>query len=122
MKSSFDFKDYGQRNETPNGVVEVTDDDDMIDVTWWMKKHADKHIFDLMHGHDEMDYLLHDDSNNVAGNLYGNFKKKEGADPKSIVRNMATLIDIKIKLEELSDDKIYVIVEFDGQIFITTIR
>ena len=94
----------------------------MIDVTWWMKKHADKHIFDLMHGHDEMDYLLHDDGNNVAGNLYGNFKKKEGEDPLSIVRNMANLIDIKIKLKELSDDKIYVIVEFNGGIFITTMR
>ena len=94
----------------------------MIVASWWMKRHVDKHIRDFMQGHDEMEFVLHGEESNVAGNLYGNFKKKEGGDPKSIVRNMATLIDIKIKLEELSDDKIYVIVEFDGQIFITTIR
>ena len=101
-----------------------------------MKKHANKHIRDLQ-GDDEMDDIhddihggIRDDGNNdgnngsdgTAGNLYGNFKKKEGEDPLSIVRNMANLIDIKIKLEELSDDKTYVIVEFNGEIFITTMR
>ena len=110
------------RNGTPNGEVTITGEDDMIVASWWMKRHVDKHIRDFMQGHDEMEFVLHGEEINVAGNLYGNFKKKEGGDPKSIVRNMATLIDIKIKLEELSDDKIYVIVEFNGQIFITTIR
>ena len=110
------------RNGTPNGEVTITGEDDMIVASWWMKRHVDKHIRDFMQGHDEMEFVLHGEESNVAGNLYGNFKKKEGGDPKSVVSNMATLIDIKIKLEELSDDKIYVIVEFDGQIFITTIR
>ena len=103
-------------------MVEITDDDDMIDYTRWMRKHADEHIRDLMQGHDEMDFLLHGEESNVAGNLHGNFRRKEGGDPKSIVINMANLIDIKIKLKELSDDKIYVIVEFNGGIFITTMR
>ena len=62
-------------------MVEITDDDDMIDYTRWMRKHADEHIRDLMQGHDEMDFLLHDDDdNNVAGNF------TERRDPKSIVR------------------------------------
>ena len=94
--------------------------------TWWMRKHADIHIRDLMRGHDEMESDLHRNDNNVgdqkAGNLYGNFRKKEGEDPKSIVRNLANLIDIKIKLKELSDDKIYVFVVFNEDFFITTIR
>ena len=98
----------------------------MIDYTWWMRRHADKHIRDLMQGHDtpdEMNSLLHCEESNVeAGNLHGNFRRKEGGDPKSIVINMANLIDIKIKLKELSDDKIYFIVEFNGEIFITTMR
>ena len=96
----------------------------MINYTWEMRRHADQHIRDLMQGHDVMDRLLHGVESNVmqAGNLYGNFRKKEGEDPKSIVRNMANLIDIKIKLKELSDDKIYVIVEFNEEFFIITIR
>jgi len=27
-------QDYGQRNDTPNGFVEITDDDDMIEASW----------------------------------------------------------------------------------------
>ena len=94
----------------------------MISHTWYMKKHVDKHIHDLLQGDDQTDVGLHVEESNVAGRLHGNFKTKEGADPKSIVRNMANLIDIKIKLKELSNDNVYVIVEFDGENFITTIR
>jgi len=114
-------QDYGQRNDTPNGVVEITDDDDMIDASWWMKKHVGKHILSLLQGDEPMDQILHDDGNNVAGNMYGKNKKREGADPKSIVRSMANLVDIKIKLGELSNDNVYLIVEFNGDIFIITI-
>jgi len=104
-------QDYGQRNDTPNGVVEITSDDDMISKSWWMKKHVGKHIHDLLQGDDQADVSLHVEESNVAGRLHGHFKPKEGADPKSIVRNMANFIDIKIKLGELSDDNVYVIVD-----------
>jgi len=114
-------QDYGQRNDTPNGVVEISNDDDMISHTWYMLRHVNTHIYDLLQGDDQTDVGLHVEESNVAGRLHGNFKTKEGADPKSIVRNMANLIDIKIKLKELSNDNVYVIVEFDGENFITTI-
>jgi hypothetical protein len=115
-------QDYGHRYDTPNGVVEITDDDDMINASWWMKKHADKHIHELLHGDDQMNAALHHDESNVgAGNMYGKNKKRVGADPKSIVRSMANLVDIKIKLGELSNDNVYLIVEFNGDIFIITI-
>ena len=94
----------------------------MISASWLMKKHVGKHLRDLLQGNDQMDAVLHGEESNVAGRLHGHFKTKEGADPKSIVRNMANLIDIKIKLKELSNDNVYVIVEFDGENFITTIR
>lgn len=94
----------------------------MIDASWWMKKHADKHIHDLLQGDDQMNAALHHDESNVAGNMYGKNKKREGADPKSIVRSMANLVDIKIKLGELSNDNVYLIVEINGDIFIITIR
>jgi hypothetical protein len=106
-------QDYGQRNDTPNGVVEISNDDDMISESWYMKKHVDHFIHALLQRDDQMETLVdaHGQESNVAGRLYGHFKPKEGADPKSIVRNMANFIDIKIKLEELSDDNVYVIVE-----------
>ena len=94
----------------------------MIDASWWMKKHVGKHILSLLQGDEPMDQILHDDGNNVAGNMYGKNKKREGADPKSIVRSMANLVDIKIKLGELSNDNVYLIVESNGGIFIITIR
>jgi len=106
-------QDYGQRNDTPNGVVEISNDDDMISESWYMKKHVDNFIHALLQGDDQMETLVdaHSEGSNVAGRLHGHFKSKEGADPKSIVRNMANFIDIKIKLGELSDDNVYVIVE-----------
>ena len=94
----------------------------MISDSWLMKKHVEQHIRDLMPVDDQMEHAIHDEGDYLAGNMHGNFKMKEGADPKSIVRNMANLIDIKIKLGELSKDNIYVIVEFNKKIFITTIR
>ena len=95
----------------------------MISDSWLMKRHVDQHLRDGMHV-DDQNVLehVHGDGNNVAGNMHGNFRTKKGSDPKSIIRNMANFIDIKIKLGELSDDNVYVIVEFDGEIFITTIR
>jgi len=104
-------QDYGQRNDTPSGVVEISNDDDMISHTWYMLRHVNTHIYDLLQGDDQTDVGLHVEERNVAGRLHGQFKAKEGADPKSIVRNMANFIHIKIKLEELSDDNVYVIVE-----------
>ena len=101
----------------------------MISKSWWMKKHVGKHIHDLLQGDDQADVSLHVEESNVAGRLHGHFKPKEGADPKSIVRNMANFIDIKIKLGELSDDNVYVIVDctkllnaINCETFITTMR
>ena len=96
-----------------------------------MKKHVDNFIHALLQRDDQMETLVdaHGQESNVAGRLHGHFKPKEGADPKSIVRNMANFIDIKIKLEELSDDNVYVIVEckkllntINCETFITTMR
>ena len=87
-----------------------------------MKRHADKHIHDLLQGDDQMEHVPHNDGNYFAGNMYGKLKNKTGADPKSIVRSMANLIAIKIELEELSNDNVYVIVECNGKTFVTTNR
>ena len=101
----------------------------MISHTWYMLRHVNTHIYDLLQGDDQTDVGLHVEERNVAGRLHGQFKAKEGADPKSIVRNMANFIHIKIKLEELSDDNVYVIVEctkllnaINCETFITTMR
>ena len=103
----------------------------MISESWYMKKHVDNFIHALLQGDDQMETLVdaHSEGSNVAGRLHGHFKSKEGADPKSIVRNMANFIDIKIKLGELSDDNVYVIVEctkplnaINCETFITTMR
>ena len=41
-----DFQDYRERNDTPNGVVEISDGDDLIESeSWNMKKHDDGEAF-----------------------------------------------------------------------------
>ena len=106
----------------------------MISHTWYMLRHVNQHIHDLLQGDDQTDIGLHVEESNVAtdglaGRLHGQFKTKEGADPKSIVRHMANFIHIKIKLGELSDDNVYVIVDctklsnaINCETFITTMR
>ena len=43
-----------------------------------MKRHADKHIHDLLQGDDQMEHVPHNDGNYFAGNMYGNTVSTEG--------------------------------------------
>ena len=63
----------------------------------------------------------HEDYQN-AGNQNQTQELKKGAKPKKIVENTANFIDYKISCKEISEDNVYIFVDYDDKHFIVTLR
>ena len=103
-------------------MVIITENDDSAETTWLQKRHAEKNIRDFMPVYEPLDYLMHANEDNTAGNIRGNFKMKEGASPSSSVLDMVHMVYVKMEIGEISPDRIYVIVNIGDKIFILTLR
>ena len=57
-------------------MVIITENDDSAETTWLQKRHAEKNIRDFMPVYEPLDYLMHANEDNTAGNIRGNFKMK----------------------------------------------
>ena len=64
---------------------------------------------------------LHGDNQN-AGKLNKIHKLKKGVKPKKIVENTADFIDYKISCKEISEDNVYIFVDYNDKHFIVTLR
>ena len=71
---------------------------------------------------DPVDNVLHPNENNTAGNSRAKFEKRKGEPPSSSVLDMVHMIYIKMKIEEISADKTYIIVNLGDRTFILTLR
>ena len=95
---------------------------DEVEKSWRMNKDPDNHANQLGHESQDVQWDLNDIHNQNAGSLKHQGAKKQGADPKSFVLNTANFIDVKIKSGELSDVKIYVIIDFKDTNYVITLR
>ena len=116
------FQDYLERKEDAIEVVVITEDDDNAESSWLQKRHVDKHISDFMPVIDPVDNVLHPNENNTAGNSRAQFETKKGTSPSSSVLDMVHMIYIKMKIEEISADKTYIIANLGAKNFIFTLR
>merc|ERR1719259_1603295 len=114
-------QDYLERKEDAVEVVVITEDDDNTESSWLQKRHVDKHISDFMPVIDPVDNVLHSNERNTAGNSRAKFEKKKGESPSSSVLDMVHMIYIKMKIEEISADKTYIIVHLGAKNFIPTL-
>ena len=71
---------------------------------------------------DPLDNVLHEPENMNAGNSHAKFEIKKGESPSSSVLDMVNMIFIKMKIEEISADKTYIIVNLGAKNFILTLR
>ena len=66
---------------------------------------------------------LHGNNQNFeAGKLNKIHKLKKGVKPKKIVQNTADFIDYKISCKEISEDNVYIFVDYNDKHFIVTLR
>ena len=110
------------RKEDAAEVVIITDEDDNAESTWLQKRHVDQHISDFMPVIDPVNNVLHPNESNTAGNSHAKFETKKGGSPSSSVLDMVHMIYIKMKIEEISADKTYIIANLGAKNFILTLR
>merc|ERR1712064_78628 len=114
-------QDYIERKEDAVEVVIITDDDDNAESTWLQRRHVDKHISDFMPVIDPLDNVLHEPENMNAGKSHAEFETKKGESPSSSVLDLVHMIYIKMKMEEISVNKTYIIVKLGDKTFILTL-
>ena len=95
---------------------------DAMEKSWRMKKDPDNHANQIGHESQGVQMDLNDIHNHYAGSLNHQGAKKQGADPKSFVVNTANFIDVKIESGKLSEDKIYVIIDYKDTNYVITLR
>ena len=71
---------------------------------------------------DPVDNVLHPNESNTAGNSRAKRETRKGAKPSSCVLDMVHMIYIKMKIEEISADKTYAVVNLGDRTFILTLR
>ena len=116
------FQDYLERKEDAVEVVVITEDDDNAESSWLQKRHVDKHISDFMPVIDPVNNVLHPNEINTAGNSHAKFETRKGTSPSSSILDMVHMIYIKMKIEEISADKTYAVVNLGDRTFILTLR
>jgi len=108
-----------------NESITITSDDYRMKDEWQMRKHANKHIRDILRVFSVPEdlNLIH---NPYAGNGRGQKAKlKTGTEPPSSIRDVIDKIEMNIKLgkitQEVLDNKTFVFVSVKGKQFIVTV-
>ena len=89
-----------------------------------MKKHANKHIFDILRGEtnvpEDINAIIHNEN---AGNINGKYKPKTGTEPSAIIFDMIDMTEAGIITGNIKEDgHTFVIVSVRGKHFIATVR
>ena len=88
-----------------------------------MKKHANKHIVDILRGETNVQENINAIHNGNAGRMHGKHKLKTGTEPSAIICDMIDMIEAGIITGNIKEDgQTFVIVSVSGKQFIVTVR
>ena len=114
--------------ETSDESITINSDDDReMEKSWRMRKHANKHIEQILRGDTGVLDNINAIHNNDAGSQYGKRPKlKTGKEPSSTIRDVINVIKMNIKLgkitQDILDSNTFVFVSVKGKLFILTVR
>jgi len=118
-------QNYYATSEADEFTETITEEDLRAEATWYMERHANKHVQDLFNGDADITETLgdiHGYNNGNAGRGSYTGPKTVGSRPTTRVLDMVKLIRLWIKQEKLSADDTFIIAEFEGRQFILTMK